>query len=359
MNKISARQLYFFLACIAPVGKLVLLPTQLVLYAQNDLLIPAALNYLLQAGAIFCAVLLARREKTLSELLENTFGKVGRIIFSVFLSLFFLYAAILPILEQKLFVQGVFYDTLPSLIAFAPYFLFSAYLCAKPLSSLGRAFDLLAPLSIVGIAGILILSVSNADFGALAPVGASGASGIFRGMAYTMSWFFDSAIVLLLVGKFDYMKGMAVKSTLFYLIGGAVYLFFLAVFYGVFSSIAARQIFAFTKISKYFSAVSVLGRIDYVFICLIALVMAFYTAIPLQTGTCLLRESCGRKGKPIYYSIAVNLVLLLISLLTNYSFHDVLQTISVVLFWIFPLFTLLLPPLCLLLRSRKREKKIR
>ena len=187
MNKISARQLYFFLACIAPVGKLVLMPTQLVLFSKNDLLFPALANFALQAGIIFLIMLLSRSNKTVFELLRYTFGKIGAAILSLVLALFFLYAAFCPMLEQKLFVQGVFYDTLPSLVAFAPFFIFSAYLCAKPIFALGRIWDFLAPVAIIGFAGLMIFSIGQADYGALLPVGAGGGKGFFEGLAYTLS----------------------------------------------------------------------------------------------------------------------------------------------------------------------------
>ncbi len=65
MAKISSRQLYFLLACIMPVGKLILMPTHLVYEAKNDLLIPAAVNILIQAGMIFLVMLLSRSNKQL------------------------------------------------------------------------------------------------------------------------------------------------------------------------------------------------------------------------------------------------------------------------------------------------------
>ena len=43
-----------------PVGKLILMPTHLVYEAKNDLLIPAAVNILIQAGMIFLVMLLSR-----------------------------------------------------------------------------------------------------------------------------------------------------------------------------------------------------------------------------------------------------------------------------------------------------------
>ncbi len=357
MNGISKRQLYFFLACIAPVGKLVLLPTQLVDYAQNDLLFPALINLLLQAGTIFGIMLLARANQSLPRLLENTFGKVGKSVLLALFALFFLYASIFPLIEQKLLVQSVFYDTLPSFSTFVPFFLLSAYVCAKPFFRVGRTFDLLAPIAIVGYAGILTLALGDVDFAALLPVGASGAKGIFQGAGFSSLWFYDSALVLLFTGNFRYEKGMAWKSALFYLLGGAAVLFFLATFYGVFGDIAIRQTFSFAKVSKYFSAYTVLGRVDYIFICLLALVMTFYAILPLQSAVHCLHEATQKRASPVLLSLAVNALLLYLVLAVNFYPNAVLDVIGSTLFWIFPLFCIALPLLCLLLRRSPRERK--
>ena len=357
MAKISARQLFFFLACVAPVGKIILMPSALVQAANNDLLFPAAANFLLQAGVIFLVMLLSRSNQTFYQLLANTFGKIAAKIISVALTLFLLYCALLPILEQKLFVQSIFYDTLPSLIAFAPFFIFSAYLCAKQLSSLGRVWDIIAPISIVGFFGIIVLAVGNADFGALMPVGASGGKGFLSGTAYTMLWFYDSLLVLMLMGRFEYKKGMAWKAAVFYLVGAAAVLFFLAVFYGIFSDIAIRQIFAFAKISRYFSAITVLGRIDYIFIYALGLVMAFYCAMPMQAAAeCLSDTFGGGTLRSALYSVGINAVMLTITIALDYSFGSVRDTVGYRLFWLFPAVCVGLPLLALCLRRKKYEQ---
>lgn len=355
MNRISRRQIYFFLAAIAPVGKLVILPARLSEYAGNDLLFPAAIQILLQTAVVFCVLLVAKKGESLFGLLKNTFGKVAATVLILLYSLFLLYAALLPLLEQKLFVQGVFYDTLPSIVSFAPFFLFVAYLAAKPLASYGRTWDVLAPISVIGLAGVLVLSVTNADYGAVLPVGASGAKGIFGGTAYSFSWFFDGALLLPLLGKFEYKKGMAWKGALCYLGGGAAVLFFLATFYGIFEGIAMNQLFAFTKTSKYFSGITVLGRVDYLFIFALSLVMAFYVALPLQEGVeCALQAFGRKKYLPTLLSVGVALLFFVLVILLDYRFGDVMRALSQKGFWLFPIFTIALPVLCLLLR-RKHE----
>lgn len=356
MHKISARQIYFFLAAVAPVGKLMLMPTQLAYFSKNDLLFPAAMNYLLQAGAVFLALLFASKNRTFYDALAGTVGKVAAKIITCILALFFLYASVLPLLEQKLYVQKTLYDTLPSAVTFFPFFLFSAYLCAKPLSSLGRLWDILLPVSVVGYVGIMALSVSNADFGALMPVGVTGANGIFGGFAYSMSWFFDSALLLALAGRFEYRKGMAWKGMLCYLGGGLAIVFFLAVFYGVYSETAIHQTFAFSEISKYFSGITVLGRIDYFFSFALVFVILFYGALPLHAGVeCVCDAFGGKRYLRIILSVAVNVGLLVLVYLLNFKLQVLLQTVTKMLFWIFPVFCVLLPALCLLLKRRKHE----
>ena len=282
--KIKQRQLFFFLACIAPVGKLILLPSDLVFRAKNDLIFPALVNLLLQAAVIFLVLLLCKREKSLYSLLEESVGRIAATVLVILLSVFLLYAAIQPLNEQKLMVQSVFYDTLPSLVVFSPFFLFAAYLCSKPLFCLGRVWDILGPIAIVSFIGIIVFAIGGADFKALHPVGAAGAKGFLNGTAFTMSWFFDSVLVLSLVGKVEYKKGLAWKGLLCYLAGAAAVLFFLAVFYAVYADLAVSRLFAFSKISRYFSGISVLGRIDYLFIYALGLVMAFYSVMPVQAA---------------------------------------------------------------------------
>ncbi len=356
MNKIAPRQLYFYLACIAPLGKLIILPTQLVDYAQNDLLFPALINLLLQAGVIFCVMLLSRSNQSLFDLLENTFGRVLSAILVGILGLFFLFASFFPLVEQKLLVQSVFYDTLPSFLTFLPFFIFGAYVCAKPFFRMGRVCDLLAPLTAFSFVGILVFAVGNADFSALLPVGASGMGGVFEGVKQSMLWFFDSAILLLLVGNFRYERGMAIKSTAFYLLGGVALLLFLAIFYGIFSDIAIRQTFAFTKISKYFSATGVLGRIDYLFIILLALSMAFYAILPVQASVHCLQHSFQHKISPVLLSVALNGLLAILITVLNFETNALLDLLGGALFFLFPLFCIAVPLLCLLLR-RTHERK--
>lgn len=356
MNRISSRQLFFFLACVAPVGKIVLMPSHLVYRVQNDLLLPALLNYATQALAVFCVLLLVKEQKSFYELLLLRTGKVVAKAVYAFFMLFCFFAALIPVLEQSLLVQNIFYDTLPSVLTFAPFFLFSAFLCAKPLACRGRAWDILGPAAIFSFCGLIAFSLMKADFGALLPVGISGGKNVLQAAGDTLGWFCDPLFLLLLLGKVDYRKGIALRGAICYLLGGIAVMLFLAVYYGIFSSIALRQIFAFAKISKYFSGITMLGRIDFLFIYLLSFVMTFYCSLPLHACVHCAGELFGEgKLKTSVFSVAVNGGMLLLTVLFNLSFQTVSNTVLRTLFWVFPIFTLLVPLLSLFLRRKRYE----
>ena len=334
---LNARQILFFLAAVAPAGKLVLLPSLLAAQAKNDLLFPILLQICVQAALVFAVLLLARRERTVYALLADMVGSICAKALCILFAAFLLFAAFVPLIEQKLLVQSLFYDTLPSYVAFAPFFLFSAYLCAKPLNALGRMWDVLAPLFCIGLFGILLFSAGSADFGALAPAGGAGADGFLRGSAYSSSWFFDAALLLPLVGKFPYRKGLAWKGMLCYLAGGGAILLFLAVYYGVFSDIAVTQLFAFAHMSKYFSGITAMGRIDYLFIFAVAFVMTFYAAMPIHAAAETVSEAFGRR-KPLaaLLSLGMNAALFALLFALNFAPSATIAAITERAFWVFP-----------------------
>jgi len=357
-EKLTTRQLFFFLALITPVGKLLVMPARLVAYAGHDLLLAALPAAVFQSGCVFLALLAGRANKTFFRLLQDTFGAAVAGIFFGALACFFAFCAILPLYEQKLFVQSTFYDTLPSTLSFAPFFLLSSFLCFYPIAKQGRMWDLLAPLFLVGYLGIAVFAWGEADFAALLPVGSSGASAVFKGAVFTQAWYFDAPLVLMLAGKYEYRKGLALKGTLCYAAGMLLVLLFLALFYGVFSEIALRQYFALAKISKYFSGITVLGRIDYLFIFMAALVLIFYGVMPLQACTeCL--GALFRDSKParIVLTLCVNTAIFALSLFADYTYRASQDLIAGTLRWVFPPLCLSLPVLAVLL-GRKHEKSL-
>ena len=140
--KINTRQICFIMLAYTAAAKLLLYPTILSQLCGRDLLFPAALSFLTEGIVIWSvAYLCSRTDKTFYGLLQNTLGTVvARIIYGLF-ALFFLMSALVPVFEQKQYVHNIFYDTVPSIGIFLPFFVFAAYAASKKLINIGRCAD--------------------------------------------------------------------------------------------------------------------------------------------------------------------------------------------------------------------------
>ena len=164
-------------------------------------------------------------------------------------------------------------------------------------------------------------------------------------------------LLLPLLGRFDYKKGLAAKGAAAYLAGGAVLLAFLATFYGVFGDIAVIQVFAFAKMSHFFAGLTVLGRIDYLFIFSLAFVMIFYAAMPIQGAVQLAADCLPQSGKwlPALLSCAVNAAMLALLYAFNFYSDRIIDLFTGRLFFLIPAAGAASALLVLLLGRRRRE----
>ena len=121
-ESVYGRQIAFLAAFLLPAAKLLEAPSLLAKYAKGDLLLPAILHFLLQAGVLFailCAI--SKSEQTLFERLQATLGKWLR-LFYVLYAVYFTFAAILPLLDLEKFTYAAFSDTEPTFVQLLYFF---------------------------------------------------------------------------------------------------------------------------------------------------------------------------------------------------------------------------------------------
>ena len=141
-NEVNGRQIALFAAFILPAGKLLETPSLLSKYAKGDLLLPAFLQFLFQALILFLLLLVVRKsEMSLLQRLQALFGKWTAVFYSLY-AVYFIFSAILPLLQLEKYVYAVFFDTEPTLFFFAFFFFLSAFICTKGLKTVGRSADL-------------------------------------------------------------------------------------------------------------------------------------------------------------------------------------------------------------------------
>jgi hypothetical protein len=354
-DKIYARQIAFSAAFLLPAAKFLETPSILAANARGDLLLPALLHTLVQA-LVLLAVLYAasKSEIPLLERLKTRLGKGIFVVYALYAAYFF-FAAVLPLLDLEKFVYAAFFDTAPTTFSFAVFFFFSAYVCAKSLKSIARSCDICLFLFLFPFLALVAMSLSNADFSSLMPLFGTSFSHSAAAFRRTIPHFLDAVLLLPLIANLRYEKGDGVKIMSGYTAGAACTLLLLAVFYGLFGSLSGRTHYAFSKIAQFFPALSIVGRIDLIFVYLLSVVLVFYTCLPLQYTTEFLCEIF-RFQRKTYLSAVFNFLLLIGVLFLNRHYDRIYALISGDLNFIFLIFGIVLPLFLLFLPSTPTPK---
>ncbi len=349
-----ARQIAFCAAFILPLGKLLETPSLLSKYAKGDVLLPALLHFAFQSllllGILYAS---SQSEKSLLERLQNKLGK-WIVVFYLLYAAYFTLAAILPLLDLEKFVYAAFFDTAPTTFSFGIFFFLLAFVCAKGLRSLGRCADLCLFLFLLPFLALVGMACFETDLTRLLPFFGTDVGGIFRAFTKSTPHFSDAALLFPLLLNRKYKEGDGVKITLGYWAGALLTLLFLAVFFGIFSTISPREHYAFLKIAQYFPALDVIGRIDLIFVYLLSVVLLFYTCLPILYAVDFTSKSFGW-NKKMLVSAFFALALFFFVLFANRFYNAFYSFISGKLFLVFLFIADMVPLFCLLLP--KNEKK--
>lgn len=355
-DKLSVRQICFILSAYNAASKLLLYPSSAANMANNDLIFPALFNLILQTIIIWSvAYLSSRTEKTFFELLSDTFGKVvARIVYALF-ALYFVFAAIVPMNEQQLLVHDAFYDTVPSLMVFLPFFFFSIYAGAKGLANAGRCADICFPIFVVTTVILLLMSVGAGDFSNLLPVLKQPFNTLAGSAVASMFRYSESAFLLIFMGHYKYKKGDAAKLTLSYVAGGLVVIALMAVYYTIYGPLTPSRTFLLNNIAVFFSAIKLIGRVDLFALYVFDLVILFMIVLHIQACVHCLCHAFNFYNRALW-SVVANAVLIAVTFILNNQFSK-LQVASAWFFIPAVIFAYLIPLLSWTLKRSKSERK--
>ena len=242
MHQLKTRQVCFFLIAFLPITKFFSLPSLVAKGAGQDMWISIFISLLLDFLTLLPIVFACKTSnKGLFEILEETFSKAGAKAIAVLYIIYFIVKAILPLNEQKDYVDFTLYTLKPSIAYFMPIFVLGFYMCFKKLRFLGRLADIVWLITINGFLTLVVLSVSNADFSAILPIGVHNTTDILSASFNSLSWFGDAVFIMFFIGQFKYEKGSTVKILLSFLAGAVMVLSFMIIFYSIFSYIAFRH----------------------------------------------------------------------------------------------------------------------
>lgn len=285
-KQLYVRQVCLFLVAFLPITKLFTLPSILAERAGRDLWISAAAILFAEIlTAFFVASAMKKENADFFTLCEKYLGKAGaKIVYAVYL-VSFIVKAVLPINEQRDYVGQTLYVTRPDLWVFLPFFIIAFYICTKKLRALGRCAEIFFALTLAGLCFIIVLAAPNFDAGAFLPVGVSGAKPVLSGAYKAIPWFGDCVYLILIIGNVREEKKSTLKITVSYAAAALLSLIFLTIFYGTFSSIAFRQRFALTEMSKYSAVINNVGRLDYLAIFTLLASATISATLPLYFAT--------------------------------------------------------------------------
>ena len=366
-NQICARQIAFFAAFVLPVYKLLEVPSLLASFVEGDLLLPAILHFILQISLIAALLFFASNaQETLFERMEKKLGKWSICVY-IFYAFFFLFYAALPLLDAEKFVYAAFFDTAPTLFSFAFFFIVAAFACTKGIKTIGRISDISLFLFGTGFVMLLLFSFSEARLNHLLPLFEKQFKDTRYAFTYTTPHFCDLIMLFPLIGNLRYKKKDGLKITLGYGVGALCSLLFFAIFYGVYSSIAFKQHYAFLKIAQYFPALTLIGRVDLIFVYMLCTVFFFFLCTPLQYSVALFSRGSGIKSKTLLSAIVCFGAFVFV-LYCNPLYNSVYALFCEKLFPIFWIVAVIPPLLFLLLhiqqkagftkkRARKKEEK--
>lgn len=320
MRQLKTRQVCFFLIAFLPITKFFSLPSIIARQASEDLWISTLLCLLLDFITLIPIVIACKNaNKNFFELLEDNLGKLGAKLVAVLYLIYFFVKTILPINEQKDYIEFTLYTLKPTVIYFLPLFLLAFYICFKKLRVYGRLADILWMVTLNGFITLIALSIPNADFTAILPIGARGLPNILKGSLYAFNWFGDSVFIMFFIGNFNCDKKAGLKIFLSFLLGAVMVLVFMITFYSIFSSIAFRQRFALTEMSKYTTVISNLGRFDYIGIFMILFSNVFALCLPIYFSSKLIKYIFNIQKLWIAPSITVGLQLFIVLVLYEFS----------------------------------------
>jgi spore germination protein KB len=297
-HQLSSRQICLFLIAFLPVTKIFILPSVLANTSSEVMWISAIISLTIDFITLIPVVFACKKaDKPFFQLLENALGKgVSRVILILYF-IYFMLKSIVPLNEQKDYVELTLYTLMPTVLYFIPFFFVAFYLCAKKLRVLGRAADVMWLITIVGFIILFALSVTNADFGAILPIGAQGVSKVLSGSFNALNWFGDCVYIMFFIGEFKYSKKDTAKILLSFVLAAVLVIFFMVIFYCIFTSIAFRQRFALTEISKYTTVINNLGRFDYIGILLILFSNMVALSLPMYFSCRILNRLFNIKNK--------------------------------------------------------------
>ncbi len=286
-NQINIKQLCAIFLALMPITKIITAPSIFAGACNEKLWQPLLILFFADLCLIFLLFLITKKHEgksffqILYEVYNPTFAKAVFFIYAIF----FFAKSILPLIEQKEFIENAFYETLPQAPIFYPAFIVIFYLCIKGFKTLGRTAQICTFASAIGILLILFLSFPTSNFKNLLPIFAFSNKSSAIAALNGLSWFNDAIYLFFFIGFCDLKKKDFKPLVISYSISAFVIVLFFLTFYAIFSYISRTQTLALTSMSIFGITLVNVGRFDYIALFLLAFSGIVAIALPFILST--------------------------------------------------------------------------
>lgn len=353
MKQISVRQICLLFIAFVPVTKVIILPSVLVSFAEQQSWLAALLSFLAEAGVIAALMWLARSyDGTFFDLLSANFGKtVARAVYTLY-ALYFTVKTCALVVEQRSFVETVLYETTPTILNFLPFFFVALFICMQSIKAVGRMADVCFWATLNGFGLILALTLINLHFDAVFPLFYGSFPKVFRGSLASLMWFGEASYLLFFMGKIKWSRRATLKAVGAYAGGALIVLVFLVSFICLFEGTAVRNVYAVARTAKYSISLSNIGRLDFLAIFALLAVEIVALSVPLLLATECLTTAFPVKRR-LYPAAAVVLLPLLTQLFLGPFFDTLIRLNTGPVAWFYLAMGTVLPlAACLLPKKR-------
>lgn len=350
---LTAKHICAIFIAFLPLAKIISAPSYLAKLNGERLWQPLVIllifDVLLLAFLLF--VCKKHKGKSFYEILSENYSTIFAKIIVFVYGAFFFAKSILPLFEQKTFIESAFYETLPQAPVFYPAFIVIFYFAIKNYKVLARTAQFCAITTCLGFLLILFLSLPSSEFKYLLPLFSYTNKSAPISALTALSWFNDGIYFLMLIKNFNHKKGDGLKIIgCFLAVFFAVILFYLT-FYGIFSFVAHTQNLAISSVGIFSVALVNVGRFDYIALFLISFSSIISVCLPINFSVKCFTTVFGVKREWIV-GLAVTLLALVLTVIYSTKYTLVFNFITTYFTPLFLVCGYLLPLLCL---RRKKD----
>ncbi len=357
MTELTTRQFIIISLFLVTTSKLMTMPISIFTTAQNDAIFAILFGSLIELGLItlICFVIAKNPNTNLFSLLKNRLGNVIAYIFVFLLYAFMITKFIFVLIEIFTFFKDYLYDDFNPAIYTLSTFFVVGYISYKGCRTMGRTFEILFPIIVIGLVIALVCNVDFITLNSMLPYFDEGVLPTLKGLGENLFYFGNALPLLFFVGKVRINSHFVSKTTCANAGLFAFILLFCFAFYDIFGYSTILSTFAISDYTQYDPYILDLQRLNWLSMMIDITKLFCSASVLLYCLGQALKSVIHMRASfvPILITLAVQFCL---AGVINFSLHDSQTIISTYLSYITGGLIAVVMIVCIVLSIKRRAK---